>query len=296
MTACVEHTDQQASNWTIHVSDVRTVKVSNISLATSVKDIRDFFSFSGDIQYIEMIRESEITQVSYVTFKESKGADTAVLLTGANIGDHCVNITPVENYLLPPEALPSGPEKKPTPAAVKKAEDVVSTMLAKGFILGKDAINRAKSFDERHRLTSNASATVASIDHKMGLSDKLSIGTAILNEIVKEMNDKLLVTEMTKSALAAAEQKMSSARSAIMSNPYLLTGASWLSSAYTIVANAVGNVSMMTKEKVEQAEMEKEIIFKENAGFLDKFGRMHFDGTSAAGLPLFSVHSGNVHM
>lgn len=29
------------------------------------------------------------------------------VIQGANTGDHCVTITPVENYLLPPEALPS---------------------------------------------------------------------------------------------------------------------------------------------------------------------------------------------
>jgi len=36
-------------------------------------------------------------------------------------------------------------------------------MLAKGFVSGKDAINRAKSFDKFHQL-----------------SDKLSIGTTII--------------------------------------------------------------------------------------------------------------------
>lgn len=69
-------------------------------------------------------------------------------------------------------ALRPSKESKPTvtDSAVKKAEDVVSTMLAKGFILGKDALNKAKFFDERHHLISNASATVASIDSKIGLS------------------------------------------------------------------------------------------------------------------------------
>ncbi|KAI8013316.1 Binding partner of ACD11 1 [Camellia lanceoleosa] len=68
-------------NWTINISDVRTVKVSNISLATSEKDIEEFFSFSSDIQYVEMQRETETSQFAYVTFKESQGADTAMLLT-----------------------------------------------------------------------------------------------------------------------------------------------------------------------------------------------------------------------
>lgn len=35
---------------------IRTVKVSNISLAVTERDIKEFFSFSGDIQYVEMQR------------------------------------------------------------------------------------------------------------------------------------------------------------------------------------------------------------------------------------------------
>ncbi|GLT35526.1 hypothetical protein SLA2020_099710 [Shorea laevis] len=145
---------------------VRTVKVNNIYLAVSERDIKEFFSFSGDIQYVEMQRETENTQLAFFTFKDSQGADTASLLTGATIAHLSVTITPVEDYQLPPEALPLIMETKlaETDSTVKKAEDMVSTMLAKGFVLGKDAINKAKVFDEQHQLTSNASATVASID------------------------------------------------------------------------------------------------------------------------------------
>lgn len=148
-------------------------------------------------------------------------------------------------------------EQPETDSAVKKAEDVVSTMLAKGFVLGKDAINKAKAFDEQHKLTSNASATVTSIDQKMGLSEKLSVGTAIVNEKLKEMDDHFQVSEKTKSAYAVAEQKASSAGSAIMSNRYVLTGATWVTSAFSRVTKAAEDVSMNTKVKVEKAEEEK---------------------------------------
>lgn len=72
--ASVDHTDQRAEaipcstatpNWTVHVSDIRTVKVSNISLITSKQDIEEFFSFSGDIQYIEMQRSDHL-QCTYL--------------------------------------------------------------------------------------------------------------------------------------------------------------------------------------------------------------------------------------
>ncbi|CAL5425751.1 unnamed protein product [Camellia sinensis] len=84
-----------------NTTHVGTVKVSNISLATSEKDIKEFFSFSGDIQYVEMQRETETSQLAYVTFKESQGVDTAMLLTlgcGFTIADLSVSITWVICY------------------------------------------------------------------------------------------------------------------------------------------------------------------------------------------------------
>ncbi|KAI4357483.1 hypothetical protein L6164_001430 [Bauhinia variegata] len=228
----------------------------------------------SDYIWWQLGRETENTKVAYVTFKASQGVDTALLLTGSRIVDLCVTISPAENYQLPPEALPMSPVKN-QPAggsAVKRTEDVVSTMLAKGYILGKDALNMAKSFDERHHLTTNASATVASIDHKMGLTDKLSIGTAMLNEKVRAMDEKYQVSEKTRSAYAVAEQKATSAGSAIMSNPYVSTGAQWVSNAFTAVAKAAEDVSVMTKEKVEQAEVEKkDLICSDKTKISDEF-------------------------
>ncbi|PNX76343.1 protein vip1-like [Trifolium pratense] len=243
------------------------------------KDIKEFFSFSGDIQYVEMQRETDSTKTAYVTFKNTQGADTAVLLTGSNIANGSVTITPMENYQLPPEVVPSSPSQ--TQTAVKKAEDVVSTMLAKGFVLGKGAINRAKSFDERHHVISNASATVASIDRKIGLSDKLSIGTTIVNEKVREMDEKFQVSEKTKSAYVVAEQKATSAGSAIMSNPYVSTGASWVSSAITVVAKAAEDVTTRTMEKVEMAEVDKkETIYSEKKDAIDELSHIHTEKPS----------------
>ena len=185
-------------------------------------------------------------------------------------------------------------EKKPaiTDSTVKRAEDMMSTMLAKGFVLGKDAINKAKAFDERHHLTSNASAAVTSIDQKMGLSEKLSIGTAVVNEKMREMDERFQVSEKTKSAFAVSEQKASSAGTAIMSNRYVSTGALWLSNAFSAVARVTEDVGMLTKEKVEKAKEEKrEIIYKERTGIINDFAQLHLDETSAAEPPIVPVDS-----
>lgn len=263
---------------------ITTVKVSNVSLSASQQDIEEFFSFSGDIVYLEMRSESEKSQIAYVTFKDSKGADTAVLLSGATIVDLSVSVSLAEDYQLPPEVYKSVVvEGKPSVAgsAVKKAEDVMSSMLARGFILGKDALQRAKSFDERHGVTSNASATMASLDRRMGLSEKLNMGTAVVNEKVRVVDERFQVSQMTRTALAAAEQKASTAGSAILSNSYVSTGVSWVSTALNKVANAAGDVSLMTREKVEKAEEEKkEVISRERKEMVDEFAQLHLDEPS----------------
>ncbi|KAJ8760657.1 hypothetical protein K2173_015324 [Erythroxylum novogranatense] len=188
-----------------------------------------------------MQRESQTTQLAFVTFKDARGADM-----GSTVADHSVTITPAKDYMLPPEAAALITDQKlpATDSAFRRAADLVTTVLAKGFVLGKDAINKAKSLDERTHLTANASATVSSIDRKMSIRDKISHGTAIANE-------------KAKSAFSVAEQVASNAGSAVMSNRYILTGASWISGAISAVAKAAEDVSMMTKEKIEKAEENK---------------------------------------
>lgn len=70
------------------------MKVSNVSMKATDKDLKEFFSFSGDIQYVQMqTSEDEKTQVGYVSFKDFQGAETAILLLGATIVDLAVTIS-----------------------------------------------------------------------------------------------------------------------------------------------------------------------------------------------------------
>lgn len=238
---------------------VRTVKVSNASLGASEQDIKEFFSFSGEIEYVEMKSADERSQIAYVTFKDPQGAETAVLLSGATIVDQSVTIALDHEYKLPPEVLsaPTATESQNiggagAGSAIQKAEDVVSSMLAKGFVLGKDALNKAKSFDEKHQFTSTATAKVAALDQKIGFTEKIGLGATIVNEKVKEVDQKFQVSEKTKSAFAAAEQTVSNAGSAIMKNRYVLTGATWVTGAFSRVTKAAGEVGQKTKEKVDE--------------------------------------------
>ncbi|KAK1425475.1 hypothetical protein QVD17_20827 [Tagetes erecta] len=263
MAATESKTETDAPSKTDDVPAIKTVEVANLSKGVTQKDIWEFFSFSGNIHYVEMKSESETTQHAFVTFKESQGAKTALLLTGATIGDLSVSLSLVENYQLPADAPPLTQTETPANTDEKhevtqKAEEVVSTMLAKGFVLGKDALQKAKSFDEKHQLTSNASATAASIDQKMGLTEKLNTGTAVVNEKMKQVDERYQVVEKSKSAIAVAEQKANDAGSALMSNKFVSSGAVWVAGAFAAVAKVAEDVGSKTKQKVDKAEEEKE--------------------------------------
>ncbi|ESQ55648.1 hypothetical protein EUTSA_v10025761mg [Eutrema salsugineum] len=259
-----------------------TVKVSNVSLGATERDLKEFFSFSGDIMYLETQSETERTKLAYVTFKDLQGAETAVLLSGATIVDSSVIVTMAPDYQLSPEALaslePKDSSKSPRAgdSVLRKAEDVVSSMLAKGFILGKDAIAKAKNVDEKHQLTSTASAKVASLDKKIGFTDKINTGTVVVGDKVREVDQKYQVSEKTKSAIAAAEQTVSNAGSAIMKNRYVLTGATWVTGAFNKVAKAAEEVGQKAKEKVGMAEEE------EKRKVVDEFARVHLSESPKA--------------
>ncbi|KAK4370726.1 hypothetical protein RND71_010201 [Anisodus tanguticus] len=250
---------------------VKTVQVSNVSLGAKELDIKEFFSFSGDIEYLEMKGENERSQVAYVTFKDPQSAETAVLLSyipnilrifhdiirdlGATIVDQSISIVLAPDYKLPPTAsVPPAPTGSTNAPAIEKAEDVVSSMLAKGFILGKDAVGKAKALDEKHKITSTTSATVASLDQKYGLSEKITTGATIVNHKVKEMDQKFQVSEKSKSAFAVAEQTVSNAGFSIMKNRYALTGVTWAAGAFSRVTKAAGELGQKTKEKLAEEE------------------------------------------
>ncbi|KAJ0075741.1 hypothetical protein Patl1_33468 [Pistacia atlantica] len=52
---------------------MRTVKVSNVSLGAFEQAIKEFFSFSGEIEHVEMHSGNEGSQIAYVVFKDPKG-------------------------------------------------------------------------------------------------------------------------------------------------------------------------------------------------------------------------------
>ncbi|XP_059075430.1 binding partner of ACD11 1-like [Cryptomeria japonica] len=105
------------------------------------------------------------------------------------------------------------------------AQDVVSAILSKWYIWGKDALSKAKAFDESHQVIASAAAKVVSLGHKISINDKLSAGA----QCIKSMEERYHVSEETKALLSAVKQTTSSAWSAVVNRKYFSTGALWFS-------------------------------------------------------------------
>ncbi|WOL06319.1 binding partner of ACD11 1 [Canna indica] len=240
---------------------VRTVKITNVSLSASEQDIREFFSFSGEIEYIEMQSGDERSQVAFVTFKKTDGAETALLLSGATIVDLTVTITRATGYQLPATvSIPPMSEDgsgSGSESGIQKAENVISTMLAKGLILSKDALDRAKSFDEKHQISSSAMTKVSSFNQKVGLREKITTGTSAVNEKILQVDHKYQVSDKARSAIAAAEQKLSNAGTAAMENKYVFAGVSWMIGTISKVAKTASEVGSKAVEKAAAEQQRK---------------------------------------
>ncbi|CAI0387622.1 unnamed protein product, partial [Linum tenue] len=117
--------------------------------------------------------------------------------------------------------------------AVTKAQEVVKEMLAMGYVLGKDALGKAKEFDESHQVSATATAKVAEFTERIGLSDKLFAGM----EAVKAVDDKYHVSETTKSAVSATARTAASAANTVINSSYFSKGALWVSGALNRASN-----------------------------------------------------------
>ncbi|CAN6297781.1 unnamed protein product [Urochloa humidicola] len=255
---------------------VRTVRVRNISDLATEREVREFFSFSGEIEHVDISFDAVATgRTAYVTFKDPKALEIALLLSGATIVDQIVNISPAEDYIYIPVTEPqllvsevtstsSAPnaeleyssEANASPNShvyVSKAHDVMTNVIARGSAMRQDAVNKAKAFDEKHQLRANASARINSFDKRVGLSQKINSGISVVNEKVKSVDQRLQVSDKTMAALLAAERKLNDTGSAVKTNRYVSAGTSWLNGAFSKVARAGHVAGSRTREKFQIA-------------------------------------------
>ncbi|KAB1200070.1 Protein vip1 [Morella rubra] len=251
-----------------------TAEVTNLSPKATEKDLNNFFAYCGTVEHVEIVRSSECSYTAYVTFQDPYALGTAVLLSGATILDQSVCIQPWGIYT--DECDPCySPSWKPeadtsstaihmgkfvsTPGeAITVAQEVVKTMLANGYVLGKDTLLKAKAFDESHRVSATAAAKVAELSNRIGLTDQIYAGM----ETFKSMDDKYHISETSKSAVivtgtaavvaaTVTGRAAVAAGSAVVNSNYVAKGALWVSDILNRAAKAAADFSSVGGKNVE---------------------------------------------
>ncbi|XAR65173.1 hypothetical protein NMG60_11009193 [Bertholletia excelsa] len=231
-----------------------TAEVTCLSPRATEKDVYDFFALCGTIEHVDIVRAGELASAAYVTFKEAYTLETAVLLSGATIVDQRVCITrwghsedEFDFWNQPSQrfddetASQSSQGNYPLPSvgeAATMAQDVVKTMLAKGYVLSKDALAKAKAFDESHQVSASAVAKVAELSERIGLTDKICAGV----EAVKSVDEKYHISDATKSAVSTTGRTAASAATAVVNSSYFSKGAFWVSDALNRAAKVAADL------------------------------------------------------
>ncbi|XVF58242.1 hypothetical protein PTKIN_Ptkin07bG0048900 [Pterospermum kingtungense] len=235
-----------------------TAEITSLSPKATEKDVRDFFAYCGAIEHVEIIRCGEYACTAYVTFKDAYSVETAVLLSGSIIVDQSVCISRWGSYV--DDSYPwDGSSWKTQEDKVThidqfvytpgEAVTVVKTMLAKGYVLGKDALVKAKELDQSYQVSATAAAKVAELSNRIGLTDKINTSM----ETVKSVDEKYHVSDITKSvasvtgtaAVTAASftgKTAVAAANAVVKSSYFAKGALWVSGMLSRASEAAADL------------------------------------------------------
>jgi len=197
------------------ISDGYTVQVCNLSPKATVKDVQQFFSYCGTVKNVKLQRAGQWTQVAFVTFQEPSALETAVLLSGATIQNQQVCIVPwggsEEAVNRWKKHMMEFHEKGNTLGAA----EMVTTMLSKGYTLGKDTLSKAKELDEKYQVMDTAAAKVADFGKFFGEISKTVLvaaghaacnaGTAAVNSSYFATGALMVAGVLDKAARAAAD-------------------------------------------------------------------------------------------
>ncbi|CAM8991222.1 unnamed protein product [Rhodiola kirilowii] len=191
--------------------DVYTAQITYLSHKATEEDLYDFFSHCGVIEAVRIIRNNGY-HVGYVTFRDAYALDTALLLSGAKIIDSHVCVYPL-NYYADDDGIMNGSFWQHENAgshmtdhsdkfisspgeAVTVAQEVVKTMVSKGYVLGKGTVVKAKAFDEYYHLSATAAAKIAELSNRVGITDKINAGL----QAAKSVDQTLHVSTITMTA------------------------------------------------------------------------------------------------
>jgi len=280
--------------------EIRSVYVTNISPNANEKTVSDFFSFCGKISKLYLKKEEgKEVSTAVIQFETESAAKTALLLTNALIVDRPITVTA---YLTSSSApLTSNNNststtgftsdntnstQEPTPLTAtfgtpvenishkdfggvhddeRSKTSVIASLLAAGYVLAENALDKAKEIDEKHNFSNRAKVTVDQLkvkahelDVQYGISEKATAVKNSLTESAQKIDNEFGIT--AKAVLAAnviknsAQQGLQKAQE----NPTIKKGVETVKTTaqqiQTSVTQTFNEVKAQTNKEIETKE------------------------------------------
>jgi len=279
--------------------EIRSVTVTNISPSANEKTVSDFFSFCGKITKLFLKKEEgKDTSAAIIQFETESAAKTALLLTNALIVDRPITVSPYGAIpTTTPTPIPTTTTPMPYPSPVTMTTDpgsqippenitkrdygdvpddqrsktsVVASLLAAGYVLANDALEKAKTIDEKHNLSTRAKATVDQIkvkvneiDVQYGISDKATAMKNSVTETAKKLDSDYKISEKATLAANTVKATAQSGYQKAQENPTIKKGLDQVKATAqkvsTSVTSTYNDMRDQTKKEIDDKQKDKDL-------------------------------------
>jgi len=253
--------------------DPRAVFVTNISPNATEKTVSDFFSFCGRITRLTLRSVEGGAQEAAVVFETDSAAKTALLLTNALIVDRPITVVPYfpksdepgaqANAEVVPVAITE--RQHAVPDSERTKTSVIASLVAAGYVLGSDTIQKARDVDEKHMISLQLKVGAEQIKAKANEIDKTlhisETATAIKTGVVekaKEVDEKLHITEKFDAAVSATKQQASAFAAKAQENETIAKGVGLLKAVGNNIQNSLQSFKDETSRAIDEKIQEKD--------------------------------------
>jgi len=245
------------------MDDENTILVSNISPNATESNLKEFFSFCGNITNISLERrDNNSPSEAMISFDNHEAVDTALLLQGALLDERPLAVCLLKDL---DKVHPPVPQPTREPQSDQKAQNEhssifaskIAPVLAATYYFGSGVLNKMKEIDEKAKISATMNtATEATIQTLKNVDDQWKISSTVEN-VTKQVDNSLNIS----ANVSTAYNKVSSTVDNIKATPQAQSIATNIASLTQMIepqTNAIINeyeeVKSQTREIIEKNE------------------------------------------
>eukprot|EP00741_Cyanophora_paradoxa_P017312 tig00020961_g16722.t1 len=230
-----------------------SVLVTNLSPAATEKVLSDFFSFCGKLVSINFLpNEGQETLKAVVAFEKGSEAQTALLLTNAQLVDRPIQVVIYDATASSAEAAPraadageEGSSSGMVPPQLAAVKDKITSAMASAAVA-------VKSLDEKHNIVGSVKGAAQSINEKLHVKETAQAAASAVSAKAHELDEKLKLKERTTEAVQKTKEVAKDVASKALANESVQKGFSFLKSGFSAITAKAKEASAEVMTKINE--------------------------------------------